>query len=378
MISFFAKIFSGITTVIVSVVISLGLMSAPAKPQTSVIIEPTSTSQEQTVSTRQNLPVESKPDSNLQKTAQQKNFGITKIVSPSQSSLPVVVPTGANPLPQQSAPIVTSTPTPTSQPPTQTYVPIYMPTVAPTPTPSSAPTPQPTPSPSPAPSEPSASGISIQNQVCNLSQTNLKTEYYLYDLLQNGNTDGRIFMNAYILNQQGQNYYNSNPTAAMTVTTSNHSNDKTLNGSGNTGPCGYYYPYEFYATQAGTYTITYSVPSLNLSKTITLNVKLPEKPIIGSSGNIPLSETSTQYWFQASKPENQYLTLSAWCSDADTAFTKVEIVSSFNSSDGLYYYRGRFSSGGQFSGTTTCKFVNSADSSMSIFSESDPTTFNVQ
>ena len=41
--------------------------------------------------------------------------------------------------------------------------------------------------------------ISIQNQVCNLSQTNLKNEYQLYDLLQNGNIDGRIFMNAYIL-----------------------------------------------------------------------------------------------------------------------------------------------------------------------------------
>ena len=66
----------------------------------------------------------------------------------------------------------------------------------------------------------------------------------------------------------------------MIITTSNHSNDKTISGSGNTGPCGYYYPYEFYVTQTGTYTITYSVPEFNLSKTVTLNIIGAENPLL--------------------------------------------------------------------------------------------------
>lgn len=114
--------------------------------------------------------------------------------------------------------------------------------------------------------------ISIQSQVCNLSQTNLKTEYLLDNLLANGNIDGRIFMNAYVLSaNQGKNFYESNPTAVMTITTSDKSNDKVLNGSGATSPCGFYYPYAFYTTQKGTYTITYS--ALGLSKSVTINVK---------------------------------------------------------------------------------------------------------
>ena len=79
-------------------------------------------------------------------------------------------------------------------------------------------------------------------------------------------------MNAHVVNVQGQNYYSSNPSSVMTITTSDHSNDKTLNGSGNTGPCGYYYPYEFYSTSAGTYSITFSIPSFNLSKTVTITI----------------------------------------------------------------------------------------------------------
>ena len=114
-------------------------------------------------------------------------------------------------------------------------------------------------------------GISIQSSVCNLAATNLKTDYVLDDLLQNGNIDGRIFMNAYILDAAGKNYYDGYPPATMTITTSNHSNDKTLTGSGVTGPCGNYYPYEFYATEKGTYTITYSALGLSKSVTITVN-----------------------------------------------------------------------------------------------------------
>jgi peptidoglycan hydrolase-like protein with peptidoglycan-binding domain len=247
---------------------------------------------------------------------------------------------------------------------------------APTPVPSAAPTPVP----SLASHSPAAADISIQSSTCNLSQTNLKTEYILSELLQNGNTDGRIFMNAYILNQNGQNFYSSNPSAQMIITTSDHSNDKTLNGSGNASPCGFYYPYEFYATQAGTYTITYSVPTFNLLKTITINIKPPEKPIIATSGKVTFDSGSmagiTEYWFQASKPETNYSYMFAQCSDSDTAFIKVDTVSSLGA-DGLYYPRGRFVSGGEMSGVTTCKLINSGNSTMTIYSESDPVTFDV-
>ena len=112
--------------------------------------------------------------------------------------------------------------------------------------------------------------ISIQSSVCNLSHTNLKTEYKLSDLLSNGNTDGRIWMDAYILNQRGQNYYNDNPDALMIITTSDHSNDQTSNGSGVVGGCGFEYQYAFYTTKPGTYTINYSALGLNKSVTITV------------------------------------------------------------------------------------------------------------
>lgn len=375
MISFFAKIFSGIATVIVSVVVSLGLMHTPVQPQSQVVVEPTPVVQEQ-------IPVEQPKEPATEKSALQKSISspAPSVEEKSSASKPQTV-ISPNQIPAPT-PATTINPsiaqTPIFPAPTPVYTPIQNPSPTPPITPQQQVQPAPSPTPAPPPSGPIASAISIQNQVCNFSQTNLKTEYYLADLLQNGNTDGRIFMNAYILDQNGQNYYGNNPTAAMTITTSDHSNNKTLNGSGNTSSCGYYYPYEFYTTQAGTYTIMYSVPSLNLSKTVTITVKLPEKPVIASSGSVPLDASSTQYWFQSSKFDGQYLILSAWCSDADTPFTKVEMVSSFNSSNGLYYYRGRFSSGGQFSGSVSCKFINSADSSMTILSESDLVTFNVQ
>ena len=128
----------------------------------------------------------------------------------------------------------------------------------------------PAPVPAPEPSSPVPTQISIQSNVCNLASSNLKTEYILDEdhLLANGNIDGRIFMNAYILDQEGRNYFTSNPSPTMTITTSNHSNDKVINGSGATGPCGFHYPYQFYATERGTYTITYSVLGLTTSVTI--------------------------------------------------------------------------------------------------------------
>lgn len=237
---------------------------------------------------------------------------------------------------------------------------------------------------SPIPTE-----ISIQSSVCNLASSNFKNEYDLANLLSSGNIDGRIWMNAYILDQNGHNYFTNNPSPTLIVTTSNHSNDRTANGSGATGPCGYYYGYEFYATQVGTYTITYSIPSLNLSKTITIKVKGPDKPVISSSGvtvSTPEKETDyslnqrdsfsgiVKYWFQSSKPDS-YIT--AKCSDADTSFTKVEVVSHMGT-DGLYYPRGWFYSGQQFSGDTTCKFIHGSDNSMTITSESDPVVMSIQ
>jgi len=367
MISFFEKMFSAITATIVSFAVSLGLISTSVQPPAQIAIDPPSVIQEQALNN------------------QQQKLPVIKTLSQQPTSPQVPASKPAPVLKQNPAltpePVQITTPPPTQAP------------ITPTSTQVSSPQPAPEPTPTPTISEPVPAEISIQNQVCNLSQTNLKTEYQLYDLLQNSNIDGRIFLNAYVLNNSGQNYYNSNPPVVMTITTSNHSNDKTLNGSGNTGPCGYYYPYEFYAMQAGTYTITYSVPAFNLSKTITLNIKLPEKPIIESKGitvstpeketDFPISEidnisttSSIKYWFETSKPNYQY-SISAWCSDNDTAFLKIDMVSHLEK-DGLYYYRGYFLKGNQFLGATTCKFIHSADSSITIFSESDPVTFNVK
>lgn len=284
----------------------------------------------------------------------------------------------------QQGGVVAMTPTPALTPsvPAQTY-------------PFQTPNPQPAPVVStPASSGPVASEISVQSSVCNLAGTNLKTDYPLGALLQNGNIDGRIWMDAYVLNQYKQNYYDSNPSQTMMITTSDHSNDQTLNGSPATGPCGFHYGYQFYATKIGAYTITYSIPSLNLSKTVTITVSGPEKPTIGSSGitvstsqqetDYPLSERSNVannsniiYWFQSSKPGSQYAYMSAQCSDADTPLTKVDLVSSF-AKDGLYYLRGRFFRGDKFSGATTCKFINSSDSYATISTESDPVVLQVE
>ena len=140
----------------------------------------------------------------------------------------------------------------------------------------------------------------------------------------------------------------------------------------------------------GTYTVTYSIPALNLSKAVTITVKGPEKPVISSSGitvstsqketDYSLSQRSNfsgsniKYWFQASKPDS-YIT--AQCSDSDTPFTKVDVVSNLGA-DGLYYPRAQVSSGGIFSGTTMCKFIRGSDNSMTITTESDPVTLTVQ
>lgn len=266
------------------------------------------------------------------------------------------------------------------------------------PTPASTQTyPSQTQSPQPVPTTPAvvsnnpiASEISVQSSVCNLANTNLKSEYVLADLLQQGNIDGRIWMNAFVLDQQRRNFYNSHPSPTMIITTSDHSNDQTLNGSPVTGPCGFYYGYQFYATKIGTYTITYSIPTLNLSKTVTITIKGPEKPVIGSSGitvSTPQKETDYQitelsnwsgstikYWFQASKPASY---ISAQCSDADTPLTKVDLVSHLGV-DGLYYPRGTFLRGGMFSGAVACKFIHGSDNTMTITSESDTIALDVE
>ncbi|HHT9138106.1 MAG TPA: hypothetical protein ACFYEK_12805 [Candidatus Wunengus sp. YC60] len=459
MISFFAKIFSGITTAIVSVAVSLGLISAPVQPPAAVIAEPAPIVQEQSLDTQLNLSANSQISNIPQKNAQQKNFEIVKPI-PQQKAY--------SPAPNSPSQVQIPTPISLPPPPTTIYVPTHIPTPTQTPLPASATIPPPIvikpeilrfelskniakigdeltltweaknaitcaisetdnisiPFVGRLPSGSLTIKLSetvnlkiptfkyyaicadkdwnttikkstvtvlgsIEIKNANVCKTDLQTDYMLYDLLQNGNIDGRISMRIYLAGVSEQPA--GNPE--LIVRTSDSSQDKTFKEGANSS-CGYTYgEYNFYTTNAGVFPITFSVPLLNLSKTMTLNIKLPEKPTIGSTGitvstpeketDFPISEidsisttSNIKYWFQASKPNYQY-SVSAWCSDNDTALTKIDMVSRLEK-DGLYYYRGYFVRGGQFSGTTTCKFVNSADSSMTIFSESDQITFDVK
>lgn len=93
MISFFAKIFSGIATVIVSVGISLGLISAPAQPQVDIAIEPISIVQEQITTDHQDLSTESKANNEQIESTPKENSTVIK-TPPAQPAGSATSPTG--------------------------------------------------------------------------------------------------------------------------------------------------------------------------------------------------------------------------------------------------------------------------------------------
>ena len=121
MISFFGKIFSAIAKAITGVVISLGLMSAPVQPQTSITVEPTPIIQEQTVINQDNLIVE--PEINDKQTELNPKKSPTAIQvssqQPQQTEPIEVSPANEIEIPTQASqsPILTpKPPTPTSTP----------------------------------------------------------------------------------------------------------------------------------------------------------------------------------------------------------------------------------------------------------------------
>lgn len=137
MISFFTKIFSGITTIVVSIAVSLGLMHTPTQPQTKIATEPPPIVQEQVINDHQE-------ESPVTKTAPRQSMpsqapSAINAKTPAPKPAPVITPT---PIP---APV--TSPLPTQAPIAPTPVPIYAPTYAPTPTPTQAPSPTPTPTP---------------------------------------------------------------------------------------------------------------------------------------------------------------------------------------------------------------------------------------
>ncbi|OGF82903.1 hypothetical protein A2924_00550 [Candidatus Giovannonibacteria bacterium RIFCSPLOWO2_01_FULL_44_16] len=449
MFSFFDKIFSAITTGIISVAVSLGLMSAPPPPQAQTPMDPPAVIQEEVADEKAAVPKEE---------LKQQLPAPSTYSKPSETPKPAAKETPAStsvqPLPSP----------PTS--PTTIYVPVYLPNPAPAPSPT-PPSVAITTKPEIARFESNKSVATIDDEItltweaknaitCAISETDgisipftgrlpsgsltikltetgnlkipsfkyyaicadkdwnttvktltiavspkleiknayacktdLQTDYMLYDLLQNGNIDGRIQIRIYL------GGVNEQPVGSpeLIIKTSDPSQDKTFKGGANTN-CGYSYgEYNFYTIKAGVFPITFSIPLWNFSKTIIINVKLPEKPIVGSMGitvSTPEKETdysiseignfssapTIKYWFQSSKPNYQY-SLSAWCADSDTAFVKIDTDSHLEK-DGLYYYRGYFLTGNQFLGATTCKFIHSADSLMTVFSESDPVVLNVE
>lgn len=109
--------------------------------------------------------------------------------------------------------------------------------------------------------------IEIKN--AHACKTDLKTEYLLSELLQNGNIDGRISMRIYLAG------VNEQPTGnpELVVKTGDPSQNRIFKG-GASSSCGYTYgEYNFYTTKTGSFPITFSIPAWNISKTIIINVK---------------------------------------------------------------------------------------------------------
>lgn len=242
MISFFEKIFSAVTTVIVSIIVSLGLMSAPVQPQTQIAIEPTPVIQEQASNDQQNEPA-------VTKTVPQQPSPSPTPPTHVESKMPVSKP----------APVLTPTPIPTPAPapapiqtptaptPTPIYVPVYIPTPAQTPTP--APAPQPQIAPAPTPVSQAKLDVAFNSTLIPATGWTVKT----FKMTVTGD-DGLI---------------KNVSEASVQVEATDSSQNITLNGNGNylsNSNTFYYYP-----KNSGTHTITFSVPSYGLTKSVSFD-----------------------------------------------------------------------------------------------------------
>ena len=236
MISFFAKIFSEITTIAVSIAISLGLMHASVQPPNQIAIEPSPIMQEQTVNDQQKEPPATK-------TAPQKT-------TPSPASAPVEAKT---PTPKPD-PAVTPTPTPITPPPssqtpvTPTPTPVYVPVYIPVPVQIPSPTPAPSPQPAPEPTPVSQARLDVAFNSASIPATGWTVKTFKVTVTGD---DGVI---------------KSVSEANIKVEATDSSQNITLNGIGNylsNSNTFYYYP-----KTSGTHTITFSVPSYGLTKSV--------------------------------------------------------------------------------------------------------------
>jgi len=135
MFSFFKTIFSAITSATVSLVASLGLISAPAQLPTNIKIEPVPIVQQQSIDNKKDFPVEPKSEREQPKSTK----SATTNTGQSQS-MTILIPEPIKPqtLSPNPAPIITPTPVPVPTsvqvlPPT-IYVKTLTPSVSPAPT----------------------------------------------------------------------------------------------------------------------------------------------------------------------------------------------------------------------------------------------------
>ena len=244
MISFFTKIFSGITTIVVSIAVSLGLMSAPVQPPTQIAVEPPQIIQEQTVNDEQKEP----PTTNT--TKQQPVPSPTpapteaKIPAskPAPSVTPITTPTPITQTPQTQAPI---TPTP---------APIYVPVYAPPPTQAPQPTPAPTiqsapqPQTAPTPTVVSQAKLDIAFNSTAIPATGWTVKTFKATVTGDDGTTKSV------------------SEANIKVEATDSSQNITLNGTGSylSNSNTYYY----YPKTSGTHAITFSIPLYGLTKSV--------------------------------------------------------------------------------------------------------------
>lgn len=190
-----------------------------------------------------------------------------------QVAIPIVIPTQSPPQPQvlavqtENTPIPTTEPTPTpapnSPPPQTIYIPIYIT--------------QPTPEPTPLPTQPqqSMSSIEIISPVGSKGIVAGRTYTAQPEVIDETNY---VYLGLIVLDDAG----NPDKNVEVTITATDETQNKTLNGTGNVYPryenevriITPFYPFHYEFHTVGDHTITFSAN--DMTKSVTFTVVAPD------------------------------------------------------------------------------------------------------
>ncbi len=249
-------IYAKVATVITAILISVGIWSAPVPP----------------------TPIQPAPEVVVETPA------IPEVPRPVPEK-PVVKAPAPKPAPPQIsatstaevAPISPPVPTPTPTPPPQViYVPVYVPQPTPAPTPQ-APTPEPIVEAKPKP-VPSKASIAIISPIAGkgigprMDFNGTDVGYVASSTVEN--ESNYIVLGLIVYDDAGEN----TRTAVVTVTATDASQNKTMNGTGNQKTMYYdgiakvmwFYPFSYDFRFAGQHTITFSANGMTESVTLTV------------------------------------------------------------------------------------------------------------